>query len=119
MVGKGLAAAAVGSLLAGAALFELISSTPPSKTKLGGVTIQGQPTALSISSEAAFDQCLLTLNGKFTAPAKLAPGETLVPWWRFVGEQNEHFDPEVGRLDALIVDCLKPAHGVETFRFKR
>ncbi len=88
MVGKGLAVGAVGSLLAGAALFELISPPPPSKTKLAGVTIQGQPTALSINSEATFDQCLLILNGKFTAPAKLAPGETLVPWSRFRQSMN-------------------------------
>ena len=80
MVGKGLAAAAVGSLLAGAALFELISPTPPSETKLGGVTIQGQPTALSISSKAALDQCLLTLNGKFTAPAKSSSFTGINPW---------------------------------------
>jgi hypothetical protein len=119
MVGKGLATAAVGSLLAGAALFELISPTPPSEMKLGGVTIQGQPTALSISSKAALDQCLLTLNGKFTAPAKLAPGETLVPWSRFVAEQNMRFDPEVERPAALIVDCLKPAHDLGSFRFSR
>jgi hypothetical protein len=119
MVGRGLTAAAVGSLLAGAALFELISPTPPSKTKLGGVTIQGQPTALSISSETAIDQCLLTLNGKFTAPAKLAPGETLVPWSRFVAGQNVRFDPATERPDALIIDCLKPAQGLASFRFKR
>ena len=119
MIGKGLAAAAVGAMLAGAALFELISPTPPSKTRLGGVTIQGQPTALSINSEAAFNQCLLTLNGKFTAPAKLSPGEKLVPWSRFVSEQNLRFDPEVERPDALVVDCLSPAQGVGSFQVKR
>jgi hypothetical protein len=118
MTGKALAAAALGSLLAGAALFALISPDPPIKTNLDGVTIQGQPTALSISSKAAFIQCLLTLNSKFTAPAKLVPGETIVPWSRFVTAQDVRFDPTVDRPDTLIVDCLNPVHGVGSFRFK-
>jgi hypothetical protein len=119
MTGKALAAAAVGSLLAGAALFTLISPDPPSKTNLDGVTIQGGPLALSISSEAAFVQCYLTLNSKFTAPATLAPGKTLVPWSRFVTAQDVRFDPTVDRPDTLIVDCLNPVHGVGSFRFTR
>jgi hypothetical protein len=119
MAGKRLAAAAIGSLLAGAALFTLISPESPSKTKLDGVTIQGQPTMLSISSEAAFVQCLLTLNSKFTAPATLAPGETLVPWSRFLAERDVRFDPAVEGLDVLMIDCLKPVHSVGFFRFKR
>ncbi len=119
MAGKWLAAAALGSLLAGAAIFVILSPDAPSKANLDGVTIQGQPTALSVSSKAAFTQCLLTLNSKFTAPAKLAVGETLVPWSRFVREQDVRFDPEVDGFGTLMIDCLKPVHGVGLFRFKR
>jgi hypothetical protein len=118
MTGKALAAAAFGSLLAGAALFTLISPDPPSKANLDGVTIQGRPTALSISSETVFVQCLLTLNGKFTAPAKLVPGETLVPWSRFGAGRDVTFDPAIYGLDTLMIDCLNPKRGVSVFRFK-
>ena len=102
----------------GAALFVLISPEPPSKTKLDGVTIQGQPTALAISSKAAFVQCLLTLNSKFIAPARIAPGETLVPWSRFVTEQDVTFDPAIDELDTLMIDCFNPKHGLGFFQFK-
>jgi hypothetical protein len=118
MTGKALAAAAFGSLLAGAALFTLISPDPPSKANLDGVTIQGRPTALSISSETVFVQCLLTLHGKFTAPAKLVPGETLVPWSRFGAGRDVTFDPAIYGLDTLMIDCLNPKRGVSVFRFK-
>jgi hypothetical protein len=119
MPGKWLAAVAVGSLLAGAAIFVLLSPDSPSKANLDGVKIQGQPTALSISSKAAFVQCLLTLNSKFTAPAELAVGETLVPWSRFVSKEDVPFDREVNGFGTLMIDCLKPVHGVGLFRFTR
>ena len=97
----------------------LLSPEPPNKKNLDGVTIQGQPSALSISSKAAFAQCLLTLNSKFTAPAKLAVGETHVLWSQFVSKQDVHFDPAVDGLGTLVIDCMNPVHGVGLFRFKR
>jgi hypothetical protein len=116
MTGKGLAAAAVGCLLAGAAVFELISPEPPSKTNLDGVTIQAEPSALSISSKIAFVQCYLTLNSKFTAPANLAAGKTVVRWSRFVTEHDVRFDPAVNVPHTLIIDCLNPVPRVGFFR---
>lgn len=119
VAGKWLAGAAVGSLLVGAALFVLISPQPPSKTKIDGVTVEGRPTTLSIKTEVPFAQCLLTLNSKYIAPARLAPGETYVPWSLFVSEQDVRFDPAVDELGTLTIDCLNPVHGVGLFRFKR
>jgi hypothetical protein len=88
MTRQGLAASAVGCLFAGAGFFELISPEPPSRTSFDGMTVQSEPSALSISSKAVFVDCFVTLNNKFTAPAKLAAGETQVPWSRFVTAQG-------------------------------
>ena len=115
---KGLVASAVGSMLAGAALFTMISPGPSDKTKFDSVTVEAQPTALIISSEVAFVQCLLVLNGKFYAPARLVPGETLVPWSRFIAEREVRFDPVTDGVDVLTIDCLQPVHSVGSFRFK-
>jgi hypothetical protein len=119
MTGKGLAAAAVGCLLAGAAVFELIAPEPPSKTNLNGVTIQAEPSTLSISSKAAFVQCFLTLNSKFTGSANLAAGKTLVPWSRFFTKHDVRFDPAVEVPNTLMIECLNPVPRAGFFRFTR
>jgi len=119
MTRKGLAAAAGGSLFAGAVLFDLISPQPPSKTAFDGVTIQAGPSALSIVSEASFVQCFLTLYRKFTAPAQPATGKTLVAWSRFVTEGQVRFDPVLHLLDTLKIECLNPEAGTGFFRFAR
>jgi hypothetical protein len=119
MTRKGLAAAAGGSLFAGAALFDLISPQPPSKTAFDGVTIRGEPSALSIVSEASFVQCFLTLNRRFTAPAQLAAGKTLVAWSRFVTEGEVRFDPVLHVPDTLKIECLNPEVRTGFFRFPR
>jgi hypothetical protein len=119
MTRKGLAVAAAGCMLAGASLFELISPEPPSNTSFDGVTVQSEPSALSISSKAVFVDCFLTLNNKFTAPANLAAGETLVAWSRFVSEREVRFDPAVDKPDTLKIDCSNPVPGTGSFRLTR
>jgi len=119
MTGKGLTAAAFGSLLAGAAIFEVISPVPPSKMNLDGVTLQAEPSGLSVRSKAAFVQCFLTLNSKFTAPANLMAGETIVPWSRFVTAHDARFDPTVDVPDTLIIDCLNPVPHAGVFHLTR
>jgi hypothetical protein len=119
MTRKGLAVAAGGSLFAGAALFDLLSPQPPSKTAFDRVTIQAEPSALSIVSEASFVQCFLTLNKRFTAPAQLAAGETLVAWSRFVTEGEVRFDPVLYVPETLKIECLSPEARTGFFRFAR
>jgi hypothetical protein len=60
-----------------------------------------------------------TLNNKFTAPANLAAGETLVVWSCFVGEREVRFDPAVDRPNTLKIDCLNPVPGTGLFRLTR
>jgi hypothetical protein len=119
MTPKGLAVAAAGCMLAGAGLFELISRELPNNTTLDGVTVQSEPSALSIRSMAVFVDCFLTLNHKFTAPAKLAAGETQIPWSRFVSEREVRFDPAVDKPDTLKIDCSNPVPGSGSFRLTR
>jgi hypothetical protein len=116
MTGKGLAACALGCLIAGAGVFELISPEPPSRTSFDGVIVQSGPLALSISSKAAFVQCFLTLNRRFTAPTNLAAGETQVPRSRFINERDVRFDPAVDAPDLLMIHCSNPVPGVGSFR---
>jgi hypothetical protein len=119
MTRMGLAVSAVGCLFAGAGLFELISRELPSNTTLDGVTVQSEPSALSISSKAAFVDCFLILNHNFTAPANLAVGETKIPWGRFVSQREVRFDPAVDKPDNLKIDCSNPVPGIGSFRLTR
>jgi hypothetical protein len=119
MTRVGLAVSAVGCLFAGAGLFELISRELPSNMTLDGVTVQSEPSALSISSKAVFVDCFLILNHRFTAPAKLTAGETQVAWSRFVNEHDVRFDPAVEVPDRVMIHCSNPVPGTGSFRLTR
>jgi hypothetical protein len=119
MTRTGLAASAVGCLFAGAGVFELISPEPLSRTGFDGVAVQSGPAALSINSKAAFVQCFLTLNRRFTAPANLAAGETQLAWSRFVNEHDVRFDPAVEVPARLMIHCSNPVPGTGLFRLTR
>jgi hypothetical protein len=76
------------------------------------VTVQSEAAALSMAARPFMLTAFWTLNDKFTAPAKLAAGETLVVWSCFVSEREVRFDPAVDR-------SMNPVPGTDLFRLTR